>query len=209
MESLKKLMGTAAFDFGGIIVFYALYASIGLRAAILGTLVFVPIDAVRRHKLRIGFPRLYILSTAMVLVFGSIDVLSKRPFMLKYEGAVTETIVGIAFMIGSRGKSIIEELVLQQQPDLLIPHRRRYFQLITRTWSIYFFCMAGFFLWVGLHATLGHAVAIRQVASIAGSFTMALFSFSGGFARSLFHRLGLLPTGPDPDQDAVVASPPA
>ncbi len=199
MDALKKLLGTAAFDFGGVIVFYVLFATLGLRAAIIGTLVFVPIDAFRRHKLGIGFPRLYILSTAMVLVFGSIDVFSKTPFMLKYEGAVTESIVGTAFLVGSRGRSIIEELVVQQQPEFRIPHQRRFFQLITRTWAIYFFCMAGFFLWVGLHSTLIHAVAIRQVSSIVGSMAMALFSFSGSFASGLFQRLGLLPRGPDPD----------
>jgi intracellular septation protein A len=168
-------------------------ATLGLRAAIIGTLVFVPIDAIRRHKLRIGFPRLYILSTSLVLVFGLIDVFSRQPFMLKYEGAVTETIVGIAFAIGSRGRSIIEELVAQQQPDLQLPHHRRFFQLITRSWSIYYFCMACVFLWVSQHFTLVHAVGIRQVASLVGAFTMALFSFSGRFAFRLFQLLRLLP----------------
>lgn len=203
MDGFKKLLGTAAFDFGGVIVFYLLFATIGLRAAIIGTLVFVPLDAARRHWLGIGFPRLYILSTAMVLIFGSIDVFSKTPFMLKYEGSVTETLVGIAFAIGARGKSIIEELVLQQQPDFRIPHRRRYFQLVTATWSLYFFCMAGFYLWVGLHSTLGHAVIIRQVAGIAGSMAMAVFSFSGSFAAGIYKALGLLPREADPDYEAA------
>ena len=192
MHRIRALLGTALFDFGGIIVFYALLATLGLRAAIIGTLVFVPLDAIRRHKLRIGFPRLYILTTSMVLVFGSIDVLSKRPFMLKYEGAVTEGIVGIAFWIGARGRSIIEELVLQQQPELDFPNRRRFFQLITRSWSIYFLCMACFYVWVSQNFSLVHAVEIRQVASLAGAMSMAVFSFSGRFAYGLFERLGLM-----------------
>ncbi len=193
MGWLKKLLGTAAFDFGGVIVFYALMKTMGLRAAIIGTLVFVPIDAFRRHKLHIGFPRIYILSTTLVLVFGTIDVFSKQPFMLKYEGAVTETVVGIAFAIGSRGRSIIEELVAQQQPDLRVPHHRRFFQLITRTWAIYYLCMACAFLWVSLHFTLAQAIGIRQVAGLGGAFLMALFSFSGRFALRLFQALRLLP----------------
>ena len=208
MDRLKKLLGTAAFDFGGVIVFYALLATLGLRAAIAGTLVFVPIDAFRRHKLGIGFPRLYILTTAMVLVFGSIDVFSKQPFMLKYEGAVTETIVGIAFAIGSRGRSIIEELVLQQQPDLSFPHLRRFFQLITRTWAIYYLCMACFFLWVSQHFTLVHAVGVRQVSSLVGAGAMALFSFSGRFAFRTYQMLGLLPKDPEIPVDAAAAPTP-
>lgn len=207
MDRLKKLLGTAAFDFGGVIIFYALFATLGLRTAIAGTLVFVPLDALRRHKLGIGFPRLYILSTGLVLIFGSIDVFSRQPFMLKYEGAVTETIVGIAFAIGSRGRSIIEELVLQQQPDYSVPHRRRFFQLITRSWSIYYLCMACFFLWVSQHVTLIHAVGIRQIASLIGAVVMALFSFSGQFAFRLFQLLGLLPKQPDTDHDQIVSVP--
>ena len=201
MDRIKRLLGTAAFDFGGVIVFYLLLATLGLRAAIAGTLVFVPLDAIRRHTLRIGFPRLYILSTAMVLVFGTIDVFSRHPFMLKYEGAVTETIVGVAFAIGSRGRSIIEELILQQQPDFRIPHRRRFFQLITRAWSIYYLCMAGVFLWVSQHFTLIHAVGIRQVASLVGAVAMAAFSFSP-LPHPLFRALGLLPAGPDEEEEA-------
>ena len=33
------------FDFGGIVVFYALMYTVGLKAAIAGTIVFVAIDA--------------------------------------------------------------------------------------------------------------------------------------------------------------------
>ena len=192
MDRTKRLLSTAWFDFGGIAVFYALLATLGLRAAIIGTVLFVPVDAVRRHALGIGFPRLYILITSTVLVFGLIDVFARQPFMLKYEGAVTESVVGVAFWIGSRGRSIIEELVLQQQPDLEMPNRQRFFQLVTRCWSIYFLCMACFYIWVSQNFSLVHAVAIRQVAGIAGALSMGVFSFSGRFAHGLFERLGLL-----------------
>ena len=127
-----------------------------------------------------------------MLVFGLIDVFARQPFMLRYEGAVTEGIVGIAFWIGSRGRSIIEELVLQQQPDLEMPNRQRFFQLVTRSWAIYFLCMACFYVWVGQTFSLVHAVAIRQVAGIAGALSMGVFSFSGRFAHGLFERLGLM-----------------
>ena len=163
----------------------------------------MPVDALRRHKLHIGFPRIYVLSTTLVLVFGTIDVFSRQPFMLKYEGAVTETIVGIAFAIGSRGRSIIEELVAQQQPDLRVPHHRRFFQLITRSWAVYYLCMACAFLWVSQHFTLVQAIGIRQVAGLGGAFAMALFSFSGRFALRLFQALRLLPADGAPDYDAA------
>ena len=192
MDKIKALLGTALFDFGGIAVFYALLLTLGLRTAIIGTVVFVPIDAFRRHALRIGFPRLYILTTSTVLVFGLIDVFARQPFMLKYEGAVTEGILAVAFWIGSRGRSIIEELVLQQQPDLDMPNRQRFFQLVTRSWAIYFLCMACFYVWVSQNFSLVHAVAIRQVAGIAGALSMGVFSFSGRFAYGLFDRLGLM-----------------
>ncbi|MCQ8241492.1 hypothetical protein [Rhizosaccharibacter radicis] len=193
MRIINKLLGTALFDFGGVIVFYALLATLGLRAAIIGTLIFVPIDALRRWKLRIGFPRLYILTTALVLVFGTIDVFSKHVFMLRYEGAVNRLILAVFFALGARGRSIIEELVLQQQPDLSFPFMRRYFSLITASWSVYYLLSAALFLWIGLHTSLVKGVGIRQAIGIGGAVLMALFSFSGPFALTVFQALRLMP----------------
>jgi uncharacterized membrane protein len=193
MDKIKTLLGTALFDFGGVIVFYALLATLGLRAAIIGTLVFVPLDALRRWKLGIGFPRLYVLSTALVLVFGLIDVFSRHIFMLRYEGAVNRLILAIFFALGARGRSIIEELATQQMPDLSFPHMRRYFGLITASWAVYYLLSAALFLWIGLHVSLVKGVGIRQAIGFGGAAVMALFSFSGEFAMRVFRVLRLMP----------------
>ena len=64
MSGLEKILRTGFYDFGGVIVFWALWKLVSLKAAIAGTLVFVALDIWRRRRFGIGFPRLYILTTS-------------------------------------------------------------------------------------------------------------------------------------------------
>lgn len=43
------------------------------------------------------------LSSALTVVFGTIDLLSATPFMLKYESVVTNAATGVVFAIGAGG----------------------------------------------------------------------------------------------------------
>ena len=195
LRGVGQLLRTGAYDFGGIIVFYLLMWLVGLKAAIAGTLVFVLFDIWRRRRQRLGFPRLYVLTTGMAIVFGVVDLASKTPFMLKYEGAVSTFVVAVTFALGARGKSIIEELVTQKggADALDFPHARRFFQLLTATWAIYYFGMSFFYAWVGITFPYKRAIFIRQVASFVGLGAMMLVSMNGRLLHGVFQRCGLIP----------------
>ena len=199
LATVGKVARTGAYDFGGIITFYALYATIGLKAAIAGTLVFVVFDIWRRRRQKIGFPRLYVLTTTLAIVFGIVDLASKTPFMLKFEGAVSALLVGVFFAFGARGRSVIEELVTQQAGDeaMAFPYARRFYQLLTLTWALYYVLMSVFYLWVGLHFSYAKAIGIRQVAGLVGAGCMALLSMNGRRVHAGFRRVGLIPQGPE------------
>ena len=200
LQAVGKVARTAAYDFGGIVTFYALYATVGLKAAIAGTLVFVVVDIGRRRHYGIGFPRLYVLTTTLAIVFGLVDLAAKTPFMLKYEWAVSALLVGIFFALGARGRSVIEELVTQQAGEeaMAFDHARRFFQLLTLCWAIYYVLMSGFYLWVGLHFSYAKAIGIRQVAGMVGAGCMALLSLNGKRLYGVFRSLGLIPSGGEP-----------
>ena len=189
------LLRTGVYDFGGIVMFYLLLWLVGLKAAIAGTLCFVLLDVWRRRRQRLGFPRLYVLTTAMALVFGVVDLASRTPFMLKYEGAVSTAVVGVTFALGARGTSIIEELVSQKSgPDALgFPHARRFFQLLTATWAVYYLGMSGFYAWVGVHFTYKRAILVRQVAGFVGLGAMMLVMVNGKALYGAFRAVGLIP----------------
>ena len=195
LAGVAKVARTGAYDFGGIIVFYALLELVGLKAAIAGTLVFVAVDIWRRRQWGIGFPRLYILTTSLAIVFGAVDLASKTPFMLKFEGAVSAFLVGVFFAVGARGCSVIEELLTQQAgPEAMaFPHARRFYQLMTLTWAVYYVLMSGFYLWVGLHYPYLKAIGIRQIAGFVGIGVMMLLSINMMRLYAGFRRIGLIP----------------
>ena len=200
-----KLLRTAIYDFGGIIVFWGLWKLVSLKAAIAGTLVFVAIDIWRRRRSGIGFPRLYILTKSLAIVFGVIDLAAKTPFMLKYEGAVSTFIIAVFFAIGARGRSAIEELAAQQGGTASVdfPHARRFYQLLTLTWAFYYLVMSGFYGWVSVHFPYARAIGIRQVAGFVGLGVMMGVSMAGRQLFGVFRMAGLIPHGPDSDLVAL------
>ena len=105
------------FDFGGIVAFYLLLWCVGIKAAIAGTIVFIVLDAIRRIRRKLGFPRIYLLSNTLVVCFGAIDLLSANPFMIKDQVVISSLAVGAMFALGARGRSIIQELVEQQSGE--------------------------------------------------------------------------------------------
>ena len=205
MSGVEKFLRMGFYDFGGIIVFWVLWKLVNLKAAIAGTLVFVALDIWRRRRFGIGFPRLYVLTTSLAIVFGVIDLAAKTPFMLKYEGAVSTFIIAVFFAFGARGRSAIEELMGQKggAEALSFPHARRFFQLLTLTWAFYYFVMSGFYAWVSVHFPYARAIFIRQVASFAGLGVMMGVSLAGRYTWGAFRALGLIPAGPDTDMVAL------
>ncbi len=205
MSGLQKFLRTGFYDFGGIIVFWALWKLVSLKAAIAGTLVFVALDIWRRRRFGIGFPRLYILTTSLAIVFGVVDLAAKTPFMLKYEGAVSTFIIAVFFAVGSRGRSAIEELSAQQggADAVGFPHARRFFQLLTLTWAFYYLVMSGFYAWVSVHFPYARAIGIRQIAGFVGLGVMMGVSLAGRYLFAVFRSLRLIPQGPDTELVAL------
>src|SRR5665213_2059031 len=105
-----RLLRFALTEFGPLIVFGALAATLGTKAAIAGSLAFIIADALRRYRWRIPATRLYIFSSILTMMFGTIDLFAVTPFMLKYESVITNLATGAAFIIGARGdKPMLQE----------------------------------------------------------------------------------------------------
>ena len=139
------------------------------------------------------------------MVFGTVDLASKTPFMLKYEGAVSTFVIAVFFALGARGRSAIEELMAQQAgaEALDFPHARRFFQLLTLTWALYYLVMSGFYAWVAVHFPYTRAIFIRQVAGFAGLGLMMVVSLASRVTWGVFRALGLIPAGADIEMRAL------
>jgi intracellular septation protein A len=196
MQRLRAVLSFILWEFGPLIALLALSSAFGLKTAIAGTIAFVAADAARRLWLRIPFTRIYLLSSGLAIIFGTIDLLSQTPFMLKYEAVITNAATGIAFIAGARGdKPMLQEIAEQRReafPDR--PDIRTFFRLFTLLWAAYFFLKAGVYLWLGAVLPPRQAMVLRSIIGSISMGVMVVLSITQG--RRLFflcRRLGLLP----------------
>jgi intracellular septation protein A len=196
MSRLLAVVRFALAEFGPLIVFWTLAATLGVKPAILGSILFIVADAAWRRGKRLKFTRLYLLTSGLTLVFGLVDLAATSPFMLKYEAVITNAATGLAFVAGALGeKPIIQEVAEERGEKFVATNEARaFFRLFTLAWAAYFFLKAAFYVWMALTLPMLEAMALR---SIAGSVSLGLMiAVSATQGRRLFflcRRLGLLP----------------
>lgn len=197
--TMKQQILTIGADFAGLIVFYALLYTLGLKAAIAGTIVFLAIDAIRRHRAGLGFPRIYILSGVMAVVFGVIDLFSENPFMIKWEAPISSLVFGFIFAAGARGKSMIEEMAEQQTGENFEtrPDFCRFFQLLTWLWALYFALKAALYVWMGEIMPMERLLEIRPIVGTVSMLALVGVMTQGRRLFLAFRAIGLLPPKSD------------
>jgi intracellular septation protein A len=196
---MSRLGAAARFvlaEFGPLIIFWTLAATLGVKPAILGSILFIVADAAWRWRKRLKFTRLYLMVSGLTLVFGLIDLASTSPFMLKYEAVITNAVTGLAFVAGALGeKPIIQEVAEQRGESFVATQEvRAFFRLFTLVWAAYFFLKAVFYLWAVWTLPMLEAMALRSVAgSVSLGLMIALSTTQGRRHFFLCRRLGLLP----------------
>ena len=193
---MSKLAAVARFalaEFGPLIVFWLLVLAFGVKPAILGSIGFIIADAVWRWRKGLKFTRLYLLVSALTLVFGFVDLVATSPFM---EAAVSNVVTGIAFAVGALGeKPIIQEVAEQRGESFVATDEiRTFFRLFTLVWAAYFFLKAILFVWMAWTMPMLEAMALRS--AIGGVSLGLMIAISVTQGRRLFflcRRFGLLP----------------
>lgn len=186
---MTKLAAVARFalaEFGPLIVFWLLALAFGVKPAILGSIVFIIADAVWRWRKALKFTRLYLLVSALTLVFGFVDLVATSPFMLKYEAAVSNVVTGIAFVVGALGEKPIVQEVAEQRGETFVAtdEIRTFFRLFTLVWAAYFFLKAILFGWMAWTMPMLEAMALRS--AIGGVSLGLMIAISVTQGRRLF-----------------------
>jgi intracellular septation protein A len=205
---LSRLIAAARFalaEFGPLIVFWTLAATLGVKPAILGSILFIVADAAWRRLKRLAFTRLYLLISGLTLVFGLVDLASTSPFMLKYEAVITNAATGLAFVAGAMGETPIIQEVAEQRGETFVATEevRGFFRLFTLVWAGYFFLKAAVYFWLAWTLPMLEAMALRSVGGGVSLGLMIVISATQG--RRLFflcRRLGLLPKRDAPARSA-------
>jgi intracellular septation protein A len=195
---LADLLLFALTEFGPLIAFLLLNWRFGVKVAIAGTVAFVIVDGLRRLWMHVAFTRIYLLTSALMLVFGAVDLCSATPFMLQYEAVITNLAAGLFFVAGARGTPSLLQEIAEHRQGAPFPERadvRRFFELFTLAWACYFFLKVAIYAWMATVLPLAQAIELR---SVIGSLSMVvMFVVSVTQGRRLFFlcgRLGLLPT---------------
>ena len=183
-------------EFATLIVFWAVYWPFGIKAAIGACVLYIIGDAIRRRWQRVPFSRLYVLSSALAVVFGAIDLVSRTPFMIQYEAVITNAVIGAIFVAGARGErpllqNIAEDWVMEPFPAR--PDIRRFFALFTLAWAAYFFLRAALYLWLAWTLPLAQALAIRALIGIPSLIVMVAVSTQGRHLFAFCRSMGWLP----------------
>jgi intracellular septation protein A len=202
MTRIVNVLRFALAQFGPLIAFLLLSWSFSVKVAIAGTVTFVLVDGARRLWTSVPLTRIYVLTSALTAVFGSVDLFAASPFMLKYEGVITNMATGVAFVVGAYGKTPLLQEIAEQRQGAPFPDRndvRRFFELFTLVWAGYFFLKAVVYLWMGTVMPLAQALALRSLVGGLSMAVMLVVSITQG--RRLFFlcgRLGLLPVSTTP-----------
>jgi len=196
MSRALAVVRFALAEFGPLIIFWTLAATLGVKPAILGSILFIVADASWRWRKGLKFTRLYLLVSTLTLVFGLIDLASTSPFMLKYEAVITNAATGLAFVAGALGeKPLIHEVAEQRGESFVATDEvRAFFRLFTLVWAAYFFIKAAFYVWTAWTMPMLEAMALRSVAgSVSLGLMIAVIATQGRRLFFLCRRLGLLP----------------
>lgn len=189
--------------FGGLILYWLVLLTYGIKPAIAAILLFVLIEGGWRLRRGLPFPPLWLIANGSALVFGTIDLFARTPFMLRYEGSIINLATAGAFALGALGSEpLVLRLARQYRRD--IPAHRpeiiSFFRAFTIGWSLYFVARAGITLWIMTSFPLVRALALRAIFGWVSLGVMMLFSFNGRRVFALCRRFGLFAPHQEPSK---------
>ena len=183
-------------NFGPLVVFYGANHFFGLKPAIACSAVFSILEIGFKLYRKAKITTLFKFSAVMTLIFGAVDLYSRRSFLFKYEASITN--IFTAFFFGSTlvaEKSVIQDFYEKgKDPKPMTRDRVAYFRLLTSVWVLYFLLKAGAYFWIARHYSLEQGLAIRTIAGSGSFYAMLFVSIAG--SKKIFPALksfGLFP----------------
>lgn len=192
---IPKPLQQVSNDLGSLGVFLIMRWIVGLKGAILATVLYVVIDLIRRIVIKEKITRIFWIISVTTISFGTVDLLVDDPFMLKFEAVLTNLITAFVFAATVSGTPLALEIARTWQ-TAEIPDRddtRRFFQIMTWIWVGYFVLKAGLYLWAAIAFDTTMAMVVRVPIGTGSLILMILFSMQGRRWFGLMKRFGWLP----------------
>ncbi len=174
-------------------------ALVGLKPAIAVSLVWTLTEILILLKSRSKPTTLFIVSSSVAIIFGTLDLFLSGPFFLKIEAAVINAIFSILFGLSLlRKRSVIQEIAEQKHPGLMEEDpkdRRFFFGILTFIWCVYYLARAVAFTWLNFTTDFSSSLYIRTGLGMVSFWILLGASiFLSGPAWRLLVRFGWMPS---------------
>jgi intracellular septation protein A len=140
---------------------------------------------------------LLMLTTALCLGFGAIDIYFQSSTFMIYEAPIINLFIAAVFALSMRKEvSIIQELAEKKKDMSSRPFRDRqfFFRGFTLIWVLYFLVRAAGFLWLNRHGNIDTIWARLLIGKLTMMAMIGLSVMGGRPLWQLTHRLGLFPS---------------
>ncbi len=198
LTKIRNAFDFLILNFGPLFGFYIFNHFFGFEVGIYASIVIVFTEyfCLRFRKLNIN--KFFYFSSAIVLIFGTADLLMKEAFFIRYEASATNLLFALFFGLSLLNeKPLVQEFAESQNrvlpessPDTLF-----FFRAFTIFWCIYFLLKAAFFLWISFNVTFSEASITRIIIGNV-SFWIMMFISIGLPTQiwNLMERLRLFPS---------------
>ncbi len=192
---IPKPLQQVSNDLGSLGVFLIMRWIVGLKGAILATVLYVVIDLIRRMVIKEKVTRIFWIISLTTIGFGTVDLMVDDPFLLKFEAVLTNLITAFVFASTVSGTPLALEIARTWQ-TAEIPDRadtRQFFRMMTWVWVGYFVVKASVYLWTAIAFDTTMAMVVRVPLGTGSLIVMILFSMQGKRWFALMKRYGWLP----------------
>ncbi|WP_342627771.1 hypothetical protein AAC691_16980 [Nguyenibacter vanlangensis] len=174
-------------EIGGLLLFWGLNALGLAKAAAPAVLVFVLLDALRRWRKSLGFPRVWRLFNGLAVLLVLLNVMLSGYPTAHYEGVAVNLLISAIFAWNASGKKPLVQELAEQRQGFPFPEDsadlRAFFAVYSRIWAGYFLLRAVFWFWCAEALPSARAATLEGLIGPLSLAAMIMISFRG---RSLF-----------------------
>nr|WP_298796847.1 hypothetical protein [uncultured Acetobacter sp.] len=194
----QSMLKNLVLEVGGLLLFWGLSALGWGRYATMAALAFVVVDAVRRWRNKLGFPRVWCLFNGLVLALALPDFVLTQQTLERYEPILTNLAIALMFAIGALGKKPLIQEIAEQRQGAEFPDNRqdllRFFRVYTWVWAAYFLLRVAFHIALAETVSDGRMHSIEDIVGPLSLVGMIALSFFGARIFRLAVRMGIITT---------------
>lgn len=194
MKAIRWLL----LNFGVLILFQLTKYFWGLKWAIGVSMTYAVAEIVWLKIRKRTISPFMLFSTAVVLIFGALDLQLSNDFFMKLESGLMNLMMAGMFGVSLfREKSIVEELAEHQGrvSKEKTPDKTFFFRVITTIWFLYYILRAVGFTWMNFAMADGESFIVKTLLGSASFYV--LLAASIGLSQQLWNlllKLRLMPS---------------